>query len=480
MAFSFYDPDGTREAEAPQDITPQPFEPYEYQRYTIERMINEPNLGLFYRMGAGKTVITLTALNELIYRRFEANKALVIAPKYVAQHTWATECAEWEHLSMLRVSKVLGTEKQRIAGIEANADVYVINRENVAWLCKKYPGRKWPFDTVIVDELSSFRNPSAVRFKCLRKMLPLIKRLYGLTGTPSPKSYLNLWAEVYLLDGGERLGRSYTAYRNKYFMPGRRGPGGVVVEYKLRPGAREAIQAKIGDICVSLKDSDYSGQPEVSYMKKVVTLSPAARKKYDEMEAESLINIDGDVVTAQTKAVVSNKLLQIAGGAVYDEDGNTIHVHDQKIEALKELLEEEPRALVFYNYKHERERILEALKGKNVRELKDPGAIDAWNRHEVDVLLAHPASAAYGLNLQHGGHVTIWFSVTNDLELYLQANARLARNGQEHEVLIVHIIAEDTVDEPGLSDLKLKDTDQNALLYYLQRKKEKYDTAVHG
>ena len=453
---------------------PSEFEPFEYQQYTIDRMIREKHLGLFYRMGAGKTVITLTALNELIYRRFEVNKALIIAPKFVAQDTWVKESAEWPHLSLLRMSLILGSEKKRIEAVEADADVYVINRENVLWLTSKYPGKRWPFDCVVFDELSSFKNPSAIRFKKIRKMLPLISRTYGLTGTPG--NYLNLWSEVYLLDQGERLGRTFTSYRNKYFEPDRRG-NGIVYSYKLRAGAKEEIDRLIADICISLRPDDYAKLPPIVYDDLGIHLNATAARRYMTMERESLIEIGDSEITAQVAAVVTGKLLQIASGAVYDDTGQAVVIHDQKIEALKDLLSyTSGPSLVFYNFKHERDRILETFAGKPIRiaEIKDDGAIDRWNAGEIDLLLAHPASAAYGLNLQRGGHDVIWFSPTWNLELYEQANARLYRTGQQYQVKVTHLIARGTVDEDVMESLTKKDKTQRSLLESLKRKINDY------
>ena len=452
------------------------FNPFPFQRYTIERMINEKHLGLFYRMGAGKTVITLTALNELIYNRFEVRKALIIAPKYVAQDTWTKEVGQWDHLKLLRVVRVLGSEKMRLKALNEDADVYVINRENVAWLVKTYPGKHWPFDTVIFDELSSFKNPSAIRFKRMKKMLPLIERTYGLTGTPNANGYLNLWSEVYLLDQGQRLGRTFTAYRNRFFEPDKRGYG-VVYNYKLKPGAQQEIDRLISDICISLKPSDYAALPPILYKDAQITLSDSVRRQYERMERELLIQVPDGIITAQTGAVVTGKLLQIASGAVYDTDGLAKQLHSQKVDALKEIIEgaNGESVLVFYNFKHERERVLAALKGYTVRDISDESAIDDWNDGKVDVMLAHPASAAYGLNLQAGGHIVVWFSPTWNLEYYEQANARLYRTGQTEPVTVVHLIAQGTVDEDVMAALKSKDATQRELLEALQRRVNEYE-----
>lgn len=456
------------------NIEVKKFDPYTYQDYTIKRMIGEKHLGLFFRPGAGKTVMTLTALNELIYNRFEVQKALIIAPKYVAAFTWAEEVAEWEHLSMLRVSKVLGSKKQRLNAVAADADIYVMNRENVAWLCNEFPGRRWPFDTVVFDELTSFKNPSAIRFKKMKKLYPSLDRTYGLTGTPNANGYLDLWAQVYLLDGGERLGRTYTGYRDKYFEPDKRGRDRIY-SYKLKPGAEDAISARIADLCISLRPGDYAELPELIVKDMRIALNTQARRQYDKMEKDLLINVDDEIITSSTAAVLNGKLLQIAGGAIYAEDGSYKTVHAQKVEVLKELIEEAngESVLVFYNYRHERERILEALKGYRVRELKDDGAIDAWNSGQVDVMLAHPVSAAFGLNLQAGGHIVIWFSPTYRQELYEQANDRLYRTGQTEPVTVIRILADGTVDDDVIASLSDKASGQDYLLRSLQRRIKK-------
>lgn len=442
------------------------FNPHDYQVYCIERMLNEDHLGLFLNMGYGKTIITLTALNELITYEGKVKHALVIAPKRVAETTWSDETAKWDHTKHLRVAKILGDKKSRISAAESESDIYVINRENVAWLVETY-GREWKWDCVIVDELSSFKNPRSKRFKALKRMLPRIKRLYGLTGTPAANGLIDLWSQIFLLDGGRRLGKTVTKYREKYFVPDKRR-GHIVFSYRLKEGAEEAIRSSISDICISLRDSDYVELPERIDVNLNVRLGREAYKKYQELEREMLLSLPEGEITAVNAAVVTGKLLQIASGRVYDEESNAHTIHTAKLEALKELIEQagsEP-VLIFYNYIHECDLILSEF--KQARELKTEKDVRDWNAGKISILIAHPASAAYGLNMQDGGHIIVWYSPTWDLERYEQANARLHRQGQTEPVRVIHIIAKDTIDEKVLRSLSSKDRVQTALLEALQ------------
>lgn len=454
---------------------PQPglkmiFKPHDYQHYCISRMIRESRLGLFLRMGLGKTVITLTALNELITYRNETKKALIIAPKKVAETTWTDEAGKWEHLKHLRISKILGNQKQRIAAVEEDADIYVINRENIPWLVDNFK-RSWKWDTVIIDELSSFKNPQAKRFKKLKTMLPFIKRLYGLTGTPAANGLLDLWAQMYLIDQGVRLEKTITAYKDKYFLPDKRNAT-TVFTYKLKPGCEEVIKDRISDICISLKQSDYVKLPPLLKTISKVILPPSAVKAYKEIERDMFTQLPEGVITAANAGVVAGKLLQIASGAVYDETGEYKVVHSAKLEALAEILEaaQDENILVFYNFQHEKELILENFPEAKI--LENGSDITAWNNGQIKMLLTHPASAGYGLNLQKGGHVVVWFSPTWNLEQYEQANARLHRQGQAEPVTVIHLIAAGSIDEVVLSALKKKDKTQSALLEALQKRLE--------
>ena len=416
-----------------------------------------------------KTVITLTAVNELIYDRFEVSRVLVIAPKRVAEDTWTREHKKWGHLRELRISKVLGTAAQRLRALEQDADVYVIGRDNVVWLVDHYSKKKhWPFDMIVIDELSSFKNPQAKRFRALRKILGVTQRVVGLTGTPSPNGLMDLWAQVYLLDRGERLGRTIGAYREKYFRAGARN-GYVVYKWEQLKGAKEQIEEKISDICVSMSAADYLTLPERIDNVIPVKLTDAEMELYKRMEQDQLLQIEDSDVVALNAAAVMTKLLQIANGSVYSMDGTVVNIHDAKLEALQEIIDTtDSPVLVFYSFKHDLDKILEAVSGARV--LNGPEDIRDWNDGKMRVLLAHPASVGYGLNLQEGGHTIVWYGLTWSLELYQQANARLYRQGQEKPVIIHHLIAEGTVDEQAMAALQAKDTSQAALLAALKER----------
>lgn len=414
-------------------------------------------------------MITLTAINDLKYNRFMINRALVIAPKKVAEATWSSEAQKWDHLKHLRISKVLGTAAQRIRAVNTPADIYVINRENVQWLVDHYRN-DWKFDMVVADELSSFKNPQAKRFKCLTWVRPHISKFVGLTGTPAPNGLMDLWAQIYLLDGGERLGKSITAYRRAYFSENTHG--GNFSTFDERPGAEQLIKQKISDICVSMKAEDYIELPERQDIVVPVELDPRARKLYDQFEHDMFLEVDEETLDAGTAAVLTNKLLQMAGGAAYTPAGTPVEVHSCKTEAFMELIEaaQGQPVLVFYNFRHELQRISQLLQKAKVNfgELKTPEDIDRWNRRELNVLLAHPASAAYGLNLQAGGSHIIWFGLNWSLELYQQANARLYRQGQQDRVIIHHLIVKDSADEMVMQSLQDKDATQESLLAALK------------
>ncbi|MBP5411508.1 MAG: DEAD/DEAH box helicase [Lachnospiraceae bacterium] len=445
------------------------FRPHDYQRYCIDRILGAEKLGLFLDMGLGKTVITLTAIQELIYNRFAVSRVLIIAPKKVAEATWSTEAAKWEHLQHLRFSLILGSEQKRIRAIYAPADVYVINRENVVWLVD-YLRNNWCFDMVVIDESSSFKNHRAKRFKSLTWIQPHVKRLIELTGTPAPNSLADLWAQLYLLDEGKRLGRNITAFRDSFFRANTHG--GHFTTYEETEGAAQEIQSRISDICISMKSEDYLQLPELVYDVVPVKLDDRAQNAYNEMEREMLLEIDEAVIDAGSAAALSNKLLQLCNGAVYTEEGNWVALHNCKIEAFMELIERlngQP-ALVFYNFKHDRERLVTALTKakKRVRLLQTPEDADAWNRRELDVLLAHPASCAYGLNLQQGGNHVIWFGLNWSLELFLQANKRLHRQGQTSAVIVHELAVQNSRDMDVIAALQDKDATQDALIESLK------------
>lgn len=449
------------------------FKPHGYQSYCIRKILEIKKLGLFLDMGLGKTVTTLTAVKELKYNRFEVRKVLVIAPKKVAEGTWTKEKDKWEHTKMLRVSQVLGSRAKRVRALNSPADIYIINRENVVWLVDYYRN-SWPFDMVVVDESSSFKSHKAKRFKALSSVGPHINRLVELTGTPSPNGLDDLWAQLYLLDGGERLGKKYTQFRERYFQPDRRGADGMIYSYEAKPGTEESILRKISDICISMKAEDYLELPEITFHQIPVVLDAKAEKAYRELERKKVLEIseDEEEISVASAAALSNKLLQLANGAIYDDDRNVHEVHNCKIEAFLELIEslQGKPALVFYNYQHDRERILRALEKSKlrIRELKDTQDEDDWNAGRIDILLTHPASSAYGLNLQQGGNHVVWFGLTWNYELYTQANKRLHRQGQTERVIIHHLVCEGTRDEDVMQALERKDDVQKWVMQSLK------------
>lgn len=456
------------------------FEPHEYQKRAIERLVQQSRTGLFMGMGLGKTVVTLTAVQRL-RMMWRVAKVLVIAPKKVAEATWSDEAARWDHTACMRVVAVLGGAEARKRALAQNGDLWVINRENVPWLVDYYRN-DWPFDAVVLDESTSFKNPRSQRFKALRKVLPRIRWLVELTGTPAPNSLEDVWAQVYLLDGGERLGRTLTSFRAAYFAQDYARPGQLYRTYTPMPGAEEAVRQKISDICVSMKAEDYLELPD--YIEDVVpvALDEKSSKQYHKMERDMLLEVDGATITASSAAVLNGKLLQLCSGAIYDEEHNAVPVHNCKVEAFVETVERlgGEHALVFYWFQHEQERLVRELEksGLRVRVYRDGGDAAAWNAGEVDLLLAHPASCGYGLNLQKGGSHMIWYSLPNwTLELYQQAIARLLRQGQERTV-VSHILAvHGGVDENMIAALHEKEKSQDYLLAALRervRKEQNY------
>lgn len=456
------------------------FTPHSYQQYAINRIVSDPAVGLFLDMGLGKTVITLTAINELKYNRWEVSRCLVTAPKKVAEATWTQEAQKWDHLQHLRVIPVLGTEKQRIAALNTPGDVWVVNRENIPWLVEYYRA-SWPFDMVVLDESSSFKNYQSKRFKAMRLVRQFICRLVELTGTPAPNGLEDLWAQIFLLDGGARLGKTITSYRETFFKQDPSYPGQPYRTYSPQRGADARIQAALSDICVSMKAADYLELPE--YIEDVVpvALDAKAKKAYDKLERELLLEVDSETITAGTAAVLNGKLLQLCSGAVYSNSHAVAEVHDCKVEAFLEVVEQlhGEHALVFYWFVHERDRLMEALAKSNLRVRVYQGAADAdaWNAGEVDLLLAHPASCAYGLNLQAGGHHLIWFGYPNwTLELYQQANARLYRQGQQYPVIAHLLVVQGGMDEDVVASLHDKGDCQERLMQSLKARIEKYKT----
>lgn len=448
-----------------------------YQVAAVEHILSHTHCGLFLEMGLGKTVSTLTAINKLMYEELAINRVLVVAPKRVAESVWDTEIEKWEHLKHLKISKVVGDVKTRLKALQTRADIYTIGRDNIAWLCKLYAGKRMPFDMLVIDELSSFKNHKSVRFKNLRVVQPQFLRVVGLTGTPAPNGLIDLWAQIYLLDRGERLGKFITRYRDEYFRPGRRN-GAVIYTYDLRKGADQAIHKKISDICMSMKAKDYLTLPKRITNIIKVNFDEALRKQYETFEKEQVLSLleDGAEITALSAATLSNKLLQFANGAIYDEEGGVHHVHDLKIEATKELLDDAngKPVLIAWTFRHDRDRLMEALKSYHPRELKNGGDIRAWNEGKIPVLLMHPASGGHGLNLQAGGHIIIWFGQTWSLELEQQFNARLDRQGQTESVIVNKIIASNTIDGDVLKALANKDKSQEGLMAAVKARIEKY------
>jgi len=465
--------------------------PHAYQDHATRHIVEHSASGLFLEMGLGKTVSTLTAIDQLLNDLFEVRKVLVIAPKRVAEDTWSTEVEKWDHLCHLKISKILGDAKKRAAALREKADIWVINRENVVWLVSHLAGN-WPFDMVVIDELSSFKSAKAARFKALRMVRPKINRVVGLTGTPAPNGLLDLWPQLYLLDMGERLGKTLTSYREKYFTEGKRN-GHIVYEYKMRQEDsllgkgyyEKEIYEKIGDICISMKAKDYLQLPERLDVEVPVNLGDETLERYHRFEEEEVLKMypqppEGGYtneieISAPNAAALTTKLLQFANGAIYDENGKYHELHDAKLDALDEILDvaQQP-VLVFYSYKHDLERILLKFKSYKPRQLKSSADIKDWNDGKISLLLAHPASAGHGLNLQAGGNVIVWFGLPWSLELFQQACARLHRQGQTKNVIIHLLMALGTMDADVLKALMNKTQTQDALMDAVKARIGKY------
>ena len=455
------------------------YNPYDYQRTAMQWILDKPRCGLFLDMGLGKTVSTLTALQQLI-DDCEVSRILVVAPKKVAETTWSTEAEKWDHLQDLKVVKVLGTEKKRCEALATKADVYVTGRDNFVWLVGKYGGQL-PFDVLIIDELTSFKSAKSERFKAMRIAVPSIKRVIGLTGTPAPNGLIDLWAQMYCIDQGERLGKSVSKYRETYFEQHRWN--NIVVRCDVKKGCDQIIRDKIADICLSMQAKDYLQLPDMILHKIKIDLSPKMAEAYAKFERDKVLEFrdahEGETanVLANSAAALMNKLSQFANGAIYDDERNVHELHSEKLDRLAEIVEAANGAsvLVFYQYQHDTVRIAKRLKGLNVRVYKDAGDLEQWNAGNIDVLLAHPASTAFGLNMQQGGHYIVWYGTGWNLELYQQANARLHRQGQKHPVTVYQLLCAGTVDERASAALDgKKGVQQNLLdsLNYLLRKYE--------
>jgi len=460
----------------------QEFIPHSYQEYAIDRTIDTNKIGLFLDMGLGKTACTLTAIQKLKYDYFDINKVLVIAPLKVAESTWSTEVDKWKPIFgsdfyKLKVSKVLGAKDKREKALKENADIYITNRENTKWIVE-YFKNDWPFDMLVIDELSSFKDNKTQRFKAVKKILPLTKRIVGLTGTPAPNSLIDLWPQVYILDRGERLGTTISGYRERYFNPGDKNyQTGAIYNWELKDKAEEAIHKKIDDICVSMKKEDYLNLPERLDNYVLLELDSKSFKKYKELEKEKVLEFsEEEVVSAKSAAVVSNKLLQLANGAIYDDDKNVQEIHKVKLDALDEIIDTAngKPVLVFYTYKHDLARIKDKFKKLKPREIKSDKDIRDWNEGKIRLLLCHPASTGHGLNLQAGGNIIVWFGLTWSLEYYQQANARLHRQGQKENVVINHLVCKGTIDEQVIAALESKEDTQNKLLEAVKARLKEY------
>lgn len=447
--------------------------PHDYQTRAIEWCINNPRCGLFLPMGAGKTVITLSAVSKL-KQKGEVNKVLIIAPVRVARTTWPAEIEKWDHTKHLTYTVIDGPEKNRLKALQNQSDIFIIGKEQVVWLCETV-GKSWPFDMVVVDELSTFKNHQAQRFKALKKQVNKFKRFIGLTGTPAPRGIPDLWSQIYLIDAGTRLGKSIGSFRKTYLIPERTN-GYIVYSYALRDGAKEEIEQKISDVVMSLDQSECCELPDLSFINVNITLSKTIKRNYDEFKKELVLELDDNELTASNLGVLCGKLLQYTSGQIYTHDSfkPLQTIHEEKIKALDDLLTSangEP-VIIDYYYKHEKERIMSLLKSKKLRVscLDNETDVARWNNHELDVLLLHPASAGHGLNLQKGGSVIIWYSLPNfNLELYQQANARLYRQGQTEKVRVYHLLVEDSIDIDMMNALQQKEVTQSTLLEALRR-----------
>jgi SNF2 family DNA or RNA helicase len=438
------------------------FSPHDYQKYAIDYIESHPVAAVLLDMGLGKTVISLTAIFDLLFDSFEVHRILVIAPLRVARDTWPAEIRKWEHLSGLTYAVAVGNARERKAALLQGADVTIINRENLGWLIDD-SGIPFAYDMVVLDELSSFKNHKSKRFRALMKIRPKVKRIIGLTGTPSSNGLMDLWAEFKVLDKGERLGRFITQYRNQYFMPDKRN-GEIIYSYKPLPYAEDAIYRKISDITISMKSTDHLKMPELISTQYEVQLSADERERYEELKNDLVLELHGDEITASNAATLTGKLSQLANGAIYSDDGKIIEFHDRKLDALEDIIEAAngKPLLVAYWFRHDLERIRRRF---DVREIKSSQDIDDWNAGNIPVAVIHPASAGHGLNLQSGGSTLVWFGLTWSLELYQQTNARLWRQGQKSRTVVIqHIVTTDTIDGQILNALKRKDKTQSALI----------------
>lgn len=448
-----------------------------YQQQTIRHIIDNPHAGVFLDMGLGKTVSSLTAINKLMFEDLEIRKTLVIAPKRVAENVWTSEAKKWDHLKHLKIIRITGTEKQRKEALRQEGDVYMLGRDNVSWICGQYGGSMLPFDMLVIDESSSFKSPKSMRFKALKMLQPSFSRVVILTGTPAPNGLIDLWSQIYLLDRGQRLGKTITSYRDQFFRPGKRN-GAIIYSYDILKGGEEAIHDSIKDICISMKAEDYLNLPKRINNYIELDFPESLKQKYNDFEKEKVLELftSEEGITAMNAAALSNKLLQFANGAIYDEDKEYHTVHDIKLEALEEIVENAngKPVLIAYTYKHDVERILEKLKKYKPKKLDSEQDIEDWNNGLINVMVMHPASGGHGLNLQAGGNIIVWFGQTWSLELYQQFNARLDRQGQTEAVIINHLIAKGTIDQDVINSLNNKSIKQEGLMQAVKAKIDKY------
>lgn len=454
------------------------FHPHDYQRTAIQFELDHPYCLMSLDMGLGKTAITMSALKILLYDEFSVNRVLIVAPKYVAADTWPREQKKWDEFSCMSLSVAVGTAAERIRAVESGADITCINRENLIWLIEYFreQKRQWPFDCIVIDESSSFKSYSSKRFKALRLLLrkEKVSRIIELTGTPRPRSIEDLWSQIFLLDRGERLETSMTGFRNRYMIPGRRN-GVQIYEWIPRDGAEDAVYRKISDISMSMTAEDWLSVPDEQIIDHFIELEPKVRKQYRELEKELILEVDPSTIVGQNAGVLTGKLCQMANGAVYDDQQKTVVIHQQKLECLQEILEstEEP-VMVFYWFKHDYDRLMDYFAKYKPRTISGQKDIEDWNAGRIRLLFAHPASMGHGLNLQDGGHIIVWFSLTWSLEIYQQANARLHRQGQKNNVQIHRIIVGRTVDEDITRALDRKQIGQNELIEAIKARLEGY------
>lgn len=453
---------------------------HDYQITAVNHLLKHTHSGLLLDMGLGKTISVLTAINKLMYEELDILKVLIIGTKRVAENVWTTEIQNWEHTKHMRISVIAGNEKRRKAAIKKEADIYTIGRDNIAWLCGLYGGSMLPFDMLVVDESSSFKNPKAIRFKALRAVQPSFKRVTILTGTPDPNGIIDIWSQIYLLDRGQRLSRFITRFREEYFEPGKTN-GHIVYSYNPKKDGEERIYSKISDICISMKSEDHLKLPGRVNNYIDINFPPRLQKKYDDFEKEKILEIfeghkKGDIISTANAAALSTKLLQFANGAIYDEDKDFHEVHDLKLDAVEEIIEaaQGKPVLIAWSFRHDAERLKKRLAKYSPRELKKNQDISDWNSGKIQVLLMHPASGGHGLNLQAGGNMIIWFGQTWAAELYQQLNARLDRQGQKEVVIVNHLVSSKTIDEDVIKALSRKIKGQDRLMEALKAKIDKY------